>query len=262
MHGHPHDPRCRLKPPLAAACLCLGLLWAAPGWAAPPAIGHTVPVGDLQWDVHEVTIAQVKAHALATGFVSQAERAGGGTVFESGWTQKPGWTWRTPYGVPARDDEPAVHLDFDEAQTICRHSGKRLPTDAEWTSAAYLEQRPSPPPAWVRGQRHPYPLGASAQASHCLGACAQLKGTAPNGSLTRGTGHVPVMTTPPGVNGLYDMGGNVWEWVDGGAGNERITRGGSWWYGPERQVADDVATKPRDTRVVYIGFRCVKPKPP
>jgi formylglycine-generating enzyme required for sulfatase activity len=54
----------------------------------------------------------------------------------------------------------------------------------------------------------------------------------------------------------------VWEWVDGGSGNERITRGGSWWYGPERQVADDVATKPRDTRVVYIGFRCVKTNPP
>ena len=46
--------------------------------------------------------------------------------------------------------------------------------------------------------------------------------------------------------------------IDGGSGNERITRGGSWWYGPERQVADDLATKPRDTRVVYIGFRCAR----
>ena len=195
-------------------------------------VGHTLLVGPLQWDAHEVTIGQVKAFASATGFVSQAERAGGGTVFESGWTQKPGWTWRTPFGVPARDNEPAVHLDFDEAQTICRHSGKRLPTDAEWTSAAYLEQRPSPPAAWVRGQRYPYPLGATAKGSHCLGPCANLKGTAPNGSLTRGTGHVPVMTTPPGVNGLYDMGGNVWEWVDGGSGNERITRGGSCGMAP------------------------------
>ncbi len=225
-------------------------------------VGHTVLVGPLQWDAHEVTIGQVKAFASATGFVSQAERAGGGTVFESGWTQKKAWIWRSPYGVAARDDEPAVHLDFDEAQTICRHSGKRLPTDAEWTSAAYLEQRPTPGANWVRGQRYPYPLGASAKESHCLGPCANYRGTAPKDSLTRGVGHVPVMTTPPGVNGLYDMGGNVWEWVDGGTGNERITRGGSWWYGPERQVAEDVATKPRDTRVVYIGFRCVKPVAP
>ena len=169
--------------------------------AAHP-VGHTVQVGPLEWDAHEVTIGQVKAFANATGFVSQAERAGGGTVFESGWTYKPGWTWRLPFGVAARDDEPAVHLDFDEAQTICRHSGKRLPTDAEWTSAAYLEQRPMPGPSWVRGQRYPYPLGATAKASHCLGACANLKGTAPSGSLTRGVGHVSVMTTPPGVNGL------------------------------------------------------------
>ena len=45
-------------------------------------VGHTVLVGPLQWDAHEVTIGQVKAFASATGFVSQAERAGGGTVFE------------------------------------------------------------------------------------------------------------------------------------------------------------------------------------
>ncbi|MEY3970079.1 MAG: hypothetical protein RL617_1092, partial [Pseudomonadota bacterium] len=27
---------------------------------------------------------------------------------------------------------------------------------------------------------------------------------------------------------------------------------------PERQREDDIATKPRDTRVAYIGFRCVR----
>jgi len=222
-------------------------------------IGHAVTIGNLAWDAHEITIGQVKTYAQASGFVSHAERAGGGMVYESGWKQKPGWHWRSPYGVPARDDEPAVHLDFDEAKAICRHSGRRLPTDSEWTSAAYLEQRATPSMGLVRGQRYPYPQGASAKQSHCLGACGPWGGVAPEGSLTRGAGHVPVMTTPPGVNGLYDMGGNVWEWVDGGHGDARITRGGSWWYGPERQMAEDVATKPRDARVVYIGFRCVKP---
>ena len=66
------------------------------------------------------------------------------------------------------------------------------------------------------------------------------------------------MTTPAGVNGLYEMGGNVWEWVDTGHGNQRITRSASWWYEAERQRESDVATKPIDTRVVYIGFRCVR----
>jgi len=112
-------------------------------------MGQTVHIGGWQWDAHEVTIGQVKAYAQATGFVSQAERAGGGSVYESGWTAKPGWTWRTPFGVPARDDEPAVHLDFDEAQAICKHFGKRLPTDAQWTAAAYREQRTTPPTGWA-----------------------------------------------------------------------------------------------------------------
>jgi formylglycine-generating enzyme len=76
--------------------------------------------------------------------------------------------------------------------------------------------------------------------------------------LWRGSGHVEAMHTEPGVNGLWDMGGNAWEWVDTKQANERITRGGSWWYGPERQVENDVATKPADTRVAYIGFRCVQ----
>ena len=62
-----------------AAVVCMGSTCVA----AHP-IGHSVSVGPLQWDAHEVTIGQVKAFASATGFVSQAERAGGGTVFEAG----------------------------------------------------------------------------------------------------------------------------------------------------------------------------------
>ncbi len=221
-------------------------------------IGATAVVHGLQWDLHEMTIGQVKQVAQATGFMSRAEREGGGEVYEAGWTKKPGWTWRTPFGVPALDREPAVHLTFDEAQPICKFFGKRLPNDREWTQAAYLEQRPAPPAGFISGRRYLYPNGDSASASHCLSGCGNYPGRAPAGALTRGVGHVQVMTTPAGVNGLYEMGGNVWEWVDTGDSNERITRSSSWWYGPERQRESDVATKPRDTRVVYIGFRCVR----
>ena len=61
-----------------------------------------------------------------------------------------------------------------------------------------------------------------------------------------------------GVNGLYDMGANVWEWVDSGEGEQKATAGGSWWYGAFRMHRNDRATKPRGTAVVYIGFRCAK----
>ncbi|MDN5252221.1 SUMF1/EgtB/PvdO family nonheme iron enzyme [Betaproteobacteria bacterium LSUCC0117] len=237
--------------------LCAALLTAC------MASGHAAQVpqqriGNLLWDAHEVTVGQVQAYATATGFVSQAERAGGGMVYEAGWTQKPGWSWRAPYGQPAAADEPAAHLTFNEASAICQHVGKRLPTDAEWVNAAYQEQRPQPTAPFVTGQRYRYPNGDKATGSNHLGSRTAVARSIPSGALTRGRGHAPVMSTTPGVNGLWDMGGNLWEWVDSGATPSPITRGASWWYGPERQVEDDVATKPMDTAVIYIGFRCVQ----
>lgn len=220
--------------------------------------GGTARIHGLEWDLHEVTIGQVKKMAQATNFVSRAEKEGGGYIYENGWAKKSNWNWRQPFGIPGADLEPAVHLTFDEAQSVCKFFGKRLPTDREWTQAAYLEDRIVTPKGFERGQRYEYPSGKSPKGSHCLTGCGIYRGAAPSGSLDRGVGHVPALTTAPGVNGLYDMGGNVWEWIDTGLVDERITRGGSWWYRADRQREEDVATKPRDTRVAYIGFRCVR----
>ncbi|MEY3942938.1 MAG: hypothetical protein RLZZ133_628 [Pseudomonadota bacterium] len=222
------------------------------------AVERLLLVGLLLWDAHEVSVGSLRRYARATGFLSQAEREAGGFIYEAGWTKKPGWTWQSPYGVPAADNEPAVHLTFSEAQAVCQFFNKRLPTDKEWVDAAYLEQRAAPPQGFVRGKRYAYPSGDSPAGAHCLRGCGSYTGLAPRGSLWQGDGHVAVMTTQRGVNGLWDMGGNVWEWVDSGKGSEAITRGASWWYGPERQKESDVATKPMDTRVADIGFRCVQ----
>lgn len=254
------------------------LLVAALVLAAGAATAQPNPAG-IDWQAlpglqiarTEATVGQLARFAQATGFTSAAERAGGGQVYEAGWVQKPGWTWRRPFGGPrdAHADEPAVHLTFDEAQAFCRWAGGRLPTDAEWVRAAYTEQRPAPPAPYTTGTTYPYPTGASPAGAQCLGDCgpaAQARAIAHGAALSRGHGHARVGSTPAGVNGLHGMGGNAWEWVDeppGAPGQaagsaERRTRGGSWWYGAAQMRADHLQSKPADTTVVYIGWRCVR----
>ena len=218
----------------------------------------TQPMGRFAIDRTEVTIGAFRAFADATGTVTAAERNGGGSVYEAGWVRKPGWTWRTPFGVPGLDAEPAVHVTHGEAQAYCRWAGKRLPTDAEWLEAAHTERREAPPAPFQTGRDYPYPTGDSPAGANCLGDCGPTPALDRSAVLVRGVGPAPAGATPPGVNGLFDMGANVCEWVDTAAGSERITRGGSWWYGAAPMHRDHRASKPPETAVAYIGFRCVE----
>ncbi len=215
------------------------------------------PMGRFDIDRTEVTVAQFRAFVDATGLVTRAERAGGGSTYEGGWQQRAGWTWRAPFGTPAQAGEPAVHVTHAEAAAYCRWAGKRLPTDAEWGEAAYTERRPSPTPGFATGRTYRYPTGDRPLGANCLGDCGPTAAVG-NAVTSRGRGHAPVGTSAQGVNGLYDMGGNVWEWVNSGPGAEQRTRGGSWWYGAEQMLDSAVQTKPVDTAVVYIGFRCAR----
>jgi len=245
--------------------------------AATPAIGTVTrdATSGIDWVAlegfsiarTETTIGQFRRFVAATGTVTRAEREGGGSVYEAGWTQKRGWVWSTPYGPQYRsdDDEPAAHVTYDEAQAFCRWAGGQLPTDPQWTAAAYREQRPSPPAPFLTGRTYPFPTGDSPAGAQCLDDCGSqsAKRSVKHGAmLSRGLGHAPTSQTPAGVNGLHDMGANLWEWVDdppGERGNaERLTRGGSWWYGSGPMRADHRQSKPGNTTVVYIGFRCVK----
>lgn len=201
-------------------------------------------VGPFWIDRTEVTIAAFARFAEATGTVTAAEKVGGGYEYDGGWQRRPGWTFRRPYGKPPESaKEPAVHVTWGEASAYCRWAGGRLPTAAEWRRAAYTEGRAKPPAPFVAGRTYPYPTGDT-----------------PDGANTRGDDpwprHAPVGTTKRGVNGLWDMGANVWEWAADRRGDAALTMGGSWWYGPHMTRSDSAQYKPADFYAVYVGFRC------
>ena len=237
----------------AAGALVLALAAAAPAGASDMQV-----IGPFEIDRTEVTIGAFRAFVQATATRTKAEREGFSLSYESGWERRAGWSWQSPYGKPGADREPAVHVTHAEAGAYCRWAGKRLPTEAEWREAAYTERRPAPPAPFQSGRTYPYPTGDSPQGANCLGDCGNKAQPVSHAVSSRGRGHALVGTTVAGVNGLFDMGANVWEWVDSGPGTEQATLGGSWWYGSGPMQRDHRATKPADMSVVYIGFRCAR----
>lgn len=229
------------------ALVMMGVWLALSAPLAQAQIGERVVLdglGGLQVDRTEVTIGQFERYVQATGARTRAELEGGGFEYVGGWQRRAGWVWRQPEGIPAAPQLPAVHLTHAEAAAYCRWAKGRLPTAAEWRAAAFTELRAAPPAPWVRGKTYPWPTGESPQGAN----------TSDPDPWPRAA---PVTQTRAGVNGLHDMGANVWEWAADERGHERQTLGGSWWY-PAWQIKADVqAWKPADFHAVYIGFRCV-----
>jgi formylglycine-generating enzyme len=219
---------------------CIGaILSALCAGTAAAQIGERVPIGAFAIDRTEITIGQFRAFATQKRLTTEAEKTGGGFEFVSGWTRRRGWTWQAPYGEKGQDSEPVVHVSWVEARDYCAFAGGRLPSFAEWRQAAYTELRAAPEEGFEPGRTYTYPVGNS-----------------PDGMNNNRQRHMPVGTTKAGVNGLFDMGGNVWEWLADRRDSEALTAGGSWWYGPENTRADAVQWKPADFYAVYVGFRC------
>jgi formylglycine-generating enzyme required for sulfatase activity len=157
-----------------------------------------------------------------------------------------------------RGERPVIFVSWVQAQEytqwLSRKSGKayRLPTEAEWE----------------------YGCRASATTRYSFGET--LSADKVNSGRNKG-GTVPVGQYPANIWGLFEMQGNVWEWVedvwvpshrgrpddqrprlDGPEPNIRAVRGGSWDDNPNRVTCASRNRKDRDQRESEIGFRVAR----
>ncbi len=151
-------------------------------------------------------------------------------------------------------DHPVVSVAWDEAVAFCRVLGARLPTEGEWEYAA-------------RGGRAGviFPWGNEAP--------TEREGVA-NGAALESDAARPVKSFAANGFGLFDMAGNVWEWVSdfGGfygaepvtdptgpaTGRVRVVRGGAYGDDPGNLRVSNRTPNDPERLNVNVGFRCAR----
>jgi formylglycine-generating enzyme required for sulfatase activity len=189
--------------------------------------------------------------------------------------------WKNPelYGVKVSEgeDHPVVNVSWQDAKAFCAWLSKkegrtyRLPTDHEWSVAVGIgsQEDADATPAgksgkidnvFPWGRQWPPPKGAGNFAD------SAAKKKFPKFTVIEGYNDgfattSPVMSFEPNKLGLYDMGGNVWQWCEDWYDSEqkfRVLRGGSWdYYDRDNLLSSSRYNYVPADRLNIYGFRVV-----
>ncbi|HEU5232777.1 MAG TPA: formylglycine-generating enzyme family protein [Terriglobales bacterium] len=216
---------------------------------------HRVYVDGFWMDKTDVTNAEFARFVAVTHYVTVAERkptaaefpdapreklVPGAIVFRppakvtslddpyQWWSYVPGANWRHPVGpgssIKGRANYPVVQIAYEDAVAYAKWAGKRLPTEAEWEFAAR---------GGLAGKH--YAWGDSLMpAGRWMANTHQGEFPSHDSAEDGFSGIAPVGSFPANAYGLYDMSGNVWQWI-------------SDWYRPDyyARIAGTVARNPR-----------------
>ena len=236
----------------------------------------------------EVTVAQFRRFVQAASYQTDAERGvsvGGNTIgsFATVLAGDRDWSaaanWRNPFPnlreYRLRDNHPVVQVSWNDAQRFCAQYGLKLPTEAQWEYAA----RAGTQTRYFWGDQEAEGKGYG----NVGDSLAQRRFRSWNQRFSFSDGVTLLASVAhyrPNAWGLYDMVGNVLEWVeddylrgypgDGAdetaarAGDDagHVLRGGSWLDAPAYGRSAVRVTMASAARRDFIGFRVVLPIQP
>jgi len=230
----------------------------------------------------EVTVGQFREFVRASGYVPDSVKLGGASVYDErsgAMRDDAGASWEDDYaGRKASDDLPAVNISWNDAAAyaawLSQRTGKvyRLPSEADYEYA-------------MRGgttSRYWWGVGVpDRKVENLTGSDDRSRSGRSWSNSFRGYrdgywGPAPVMSFAANPFGLYDIDGNVSEWVadcwhdnyirapnDGSAWvnpgcSARVLRGGSWGSSPEQDRSSYRQGADSDVRSGRVGFRVVR----